>query len=169
MKLCVRVVMVSAVVLTFVSANAGAQTSGTPVFNNLPSVLPPNVPSQGFQCCATSEIGDEIRLEIDTPRRAGFATVLMSSWSLRADYPALSDAGYVHPITLNIYVDSASAAAHLPAKTVTQSFAIPWRPVADPSCLNGTAWKRIPVASRSALPSAAATGLYGLSLIDLAP
>ena len=29
--------------------------------------------------------------------------------------------------------------------------------------------KRMPVASRMALPSAAATGLYGLSLIDLAP
>src|SRR6202022_3762876 len=37
------------------------------------------------------------------------------------------------------------------------------------SGLNGTAVKRMPVASASALPSAAATGLYGLSLIDLAP
>src|SRR5882724_3823008 len=37
------------------------------------------------------------------------------------------------------------------------------------SGLNGVDVKRIPVALASALPSAAATGLYGLSLIDLAP
>src|SRR6202012_5267093 len=37
------------------------------------------------------------------------------------------------------------------------------------SGLNGTDVKRMPVASASALPSAAATGLYGLSRIDLAP
>src|SRR5579862_6234084 len=37
------------------------------------------------------------------------------------------------------------------------------------SGLNGTSVKRIPVALAIALPSAAATGLYGLSLIDFAP
>jgi hypothetical protein len=67
--------------ITLAGANASAQ-SGTPVFSNVPASVPPNVPSQGFQCCATSEVGDEIKLEAGTPRRAGFATVLMSSWSL---------------------------------------------------------------------------------------
>src|SRR5579863_3291276 len=37
------------------------------------------------------------------------------------------------------------------------------------SGLNGVAVKRIPVALAIALPIAAATGLYGLSLIDFAP
>src|ERR1700730_15346942 len=37
------------------------------------------------------------------------------------------------------------------------------------SGLNGTAVKRMPVASASALPIAAATGLSGLSLLELAP
>src|ERR1700684_3176969 len=37
------------------------------------------------------------------------------------------------------------------------------------SGLNGVWQKRMPVASASALPVAAAIGLYGLSLIDLAP
>ena len=37
------------------------------------------------------------------------------------------------------------------------------------SGLNGVAVKRMPVALAMALPRAAATGLYGLSLIDLAP
>ena len=37
------------------------------------------------------------------------------------------------------------------------------------SGLNGSVQKRIPVASASAFPIAAGTGLYGLSLIDFAP
>src|SRR5580698_3356788 len=37
------------------------------------------------------------------------------------------------------------------------------------SGLNGVVQKRMPVASKSALPIAALIGLYGLSLIDLAP
>jgi hypothetical protein len=122
-------------------AQAQAQAPGTLVFDSIPSPTPGNVVSQGYQCCGTSEIGDEIRLEADTPRRSGYATVLMSSWSLRAGYPLLPDAGYTHPVTLNIYLDAASAEAHQPAKTVTQTFVIPWRPEADPTCPGGTAWR----------------------------
>lgn len=114
---------------------------GTVVYDSIPSPTPPNVPSQGFQCCATAEIGDEVRLEADTPRRTGFTTVLMSSWSLHSNYADMPPAGYTHPITLNIYVDAVAAAAHLPVKTVTEEFVIPWRPEADPTCSNGTAWR----------------------------
>lgn len=119
---------------------ASAQTAGTPVFTNLAAPVPPNVVSQGFQCCQTSEIGDEIALEPGTPRRAGFVTVLMSSWSLHAIYPDMPAAGYEHPITLNLYTDAASAEAHAPAASITQTFTIPWRPEADPTC-GGTAWR----------------------------
>lgn len=128
-----------AVLLSFGSL-VQAQT-GTPVFSNLPSPTPSNVPSQGFQCCATSEIGDEIQLEADTPRHAGFTTVLMSSWSLRTDYPALPNSGYAHPITLNIYQNATDAANHFLMATLTQTFTIPWRPVADLTCPGGTGWK----------------------------
>jgi hypothetical protein len=111
---------------------------GTVVYDSIPSPTPPNVPSQGFQCCATAEIGDEVRLEADTPRRTGFTTVLMSSWALHSNYSNMPAVGYTHPITLNIYADAASAAAHAPVLTVTHDFVIPWRPEADPVC--GTAW-----------------------------
>jgi hypothetical protein len=118
---------------------APALAQGTVVYDSIPSPTPPNVASVGYQATQTAELGDEVRLEADTPRGAGFATVLMSSWSLHSDYPAMPAAGYTHPITLNIYVDAASAAAHLPIQTVTQTFLIPWRPEADTaSC--GTAW-----------------------------
>jgi len=114
---------------------------GTVVYDSIPSPTAPNVPSQGFQCCATAEIGDEVRLEADTPRRTGFTTVLMSSWSLHSNYTDMPPAGYTHPITLNIYLDAASALANTPARAVTQNFVIPWRPVADPTCPGGTAWR----------------------------
>ena len=120
---------------------APALAQGTIVYNSIPSPTPPNVVSEGFQCCQNAEFGDRIRLEADTPRFAATATVLMSSWSLRADYPLADAAGYSHPITLNIYVDAASAAAHTPVKTVTENFLIPWRPAADPTCEGGTAWR----------------------------
>lgn len=128
------------VLLLCASAPAFAQT-GTVVFNNIPSPLPGNVPSQGYQCCATAELGDQIHLEADTPRRAGFATVLMSSWALRSTYPSMPTVGYTHPITLAIYHTAAEAAAHTPVASVTQTFTIPWRPEADPTCPGGTAWR----------------------------
>lgn len=134
---------VMAIALTLVgTAHAQAQTNGTPVFNNLPAVTPPNTWSQCFECSGVSEMGDEIKLEAGTPRRAGFVTVLMSNWALRADYPNLASGGYTQSITLNIYADAAAAAAHTPAATRTQVFTIPWRPVVDPSCGgDGTGWK----------------------------
>jgi hypothetical protein len=95
-----------------VVANTVTSATGTVVYDSIPNPTPGNVVSQGYECCGTSEIGDEILLEADTPRRAGSATVLMSSWSLHSDYPTMPAAGYSHPITLNIYADDASARAH---------------------------------------------------------
>ena len=115
-------------------AHAQATATGTVVFDSIPSDAPGNVVSKGFQCCQTAELGDEITLEVDTPRRLGFVTVLMSSWSLHSNYPAMAAAGYEHPITLNIYRDAIEAAAHEPWKTMTLEARIPWRPAADPTC-----------------------------------
>lgn len=135
MKKCL---MSFAIVFMF-AGNAFAQ-AGTPVYDSMPLVALGNVPSQPFQAQQTLEFGDEVILEADTPRRAGYLTALMSNWALRADYPSLPNDGYTHPITLNLYLDAASARAHLPAKSVTQSFLIPWRPAPDPTC-PGTRWK----------------------------
>jgi hypothetical protein len=116
---------------------------GSVVYDNIPKPLPPNVPSQGFQCCQTAEFGDYVRLA-GTARRPLSATVLMSDWAKHSEYPLLDNTGFTHPITLNLYaVDNSSGTPALGALlgTVTQSFLIPWRPEADPSCSGGTAWK----------------------------
>lgn len=116
------------------------------VFDSIPSPTPPNVPSEGFQCCQNSEVGDNVLLA-GTARKGVSATVLMSDWARHSDYPTMSASGYVHPITLNIYSDASHAAAHTPdVATFTQNVAIPWRPASDPTCPDtgygaGFAWR----------------------------
>ena len=113
----------------------------TVVFNSIPTPAPPNVPSLGYQANQTAEFGDAITLA-GTARKGISATVLMSDWALHSSYPTMSAAGFAHPITLNIYSDAAHALTHTPdVGTFTQTFIIPWRPVADPTCANPTQWK----------------------------
>lgn len=115
-------------------------SAGTAVYNNIPNPTPGNVPSQGFQCCGTAEVGDYVALA-GTARNALSATVLMSSWSRHSDYPDMDAAGYKHPITLNIYnVDNSAPTPALGSliKSVTREMLIPWRP--EPSSECGTAW-----------------------------
>ena len=134
MKICSVAIGLTLALGAF-STPAHAQATGTVVFDSIPSPTPGNVVSKGFQCCQTAELGDEVTLEGDTPRRLGFVTVLMSSWSLHSNYPEMPAAGYKHPITLNIYRDATEAAAHTPWKTMTLDATIPWRPEADPICM----------------------------------
>jgi hypothetical protein len=104
-----------------------------PVFTNLPEVLPPNLPSQGFQATQTAEFGDHIQLVAGMGRHGDEATVIMSTWSIEA---------YSHPITLTLYeaVDGELGPAF---KTVTKVFDMPARPAADPTCTTATAWRAI--------------------------
>lgn len=122
--------------LIALTAGLSAQTV---VFDSISNPVPPNVPSQGFQCCATSEFGDQIQLA-GAPRVGGYVTVLMSDWAKHSDYPAMNSGGFIHPITLNVYADVLSARNHVPMLSVTQSFLIPWRPPTDTTC-NDDAWR----------------------------
>jgi len=115
---------------------------GTPVYNNIPSPLPPNVPSLGYQATSTAEWGDNVFLA-GTARRAGSATITMSDWAKHSDYPTMDPAGFTHPITLNIYAVNHSGPNPAPGAligTMTKSFLIPWRPEANPLC-PGDRWK----------------------------
>ncbi|HLJ13983.1 MAG TPA: hypothetical protein VKV15_05760 [Bryobacteraceae bacterium] len=121
-----------ALILCFCPGYAIAQTI---VYSSLPIPQPPNVPSEGFECCGTAELGDQVQLA-GTARVGGFVTVLMSDWAKHSDYPSMSSAGYTHPITLAIYDTVANARAHNPLFSVTQPFLIPWRPEPDPTCID---------------------------------
>ena len=116
------------------------QAQGVSVYNNIPSPMPPNVPSLGYQATSTAEWGDHVMLA-GTQRRAASATVLMSNWALNSSYPSMAATGYQHPITLNVYAVGTGPTVGALLGTVTQSFMIPWRPEADPTCPGGTAWR----------------------------
>lgn len=134
-------VMIPMLLLVVLAATQAIAQVGTPVYNNIPTPLPPNVPSLGYQATATSEWGDEIVLG-GTARRAASATITMSDWAKHSNYPTMPAAGFTHPITLNIYTVNHSNPIPAPGVkigTITQSFLIPWRPEANPLC-TGDRW-----------------------------
>ena len=105
------------------------------VYDSLPGVLPPNMPSQPFQAQQTFEFGDYVHLggSIRALRTVSF---VMSDWALAADYPALPSTGWAYPLTCNIYaVIPGVPANHLGALlgSLSQSFVMPWRPAEDPA------------------------------------
>ncbi|HVO86457.1 MAG TPA: hypothetical protein VMT23_01850 [Candidatus Binatia bacterium] len=142
---------------------AAAAPAPSVVYNATPSSLPPNVTSLGFQATQTSEFGDYVHLG-GTDRALRTVTVTMSDWAL-ASTPAnetfcsnsasncftdssASGGGFYYPITLNIYGShlGLNGAPDTLLTTKTETAAIPWRPVGDPTCPDtgygaGFAWR----------------------------
>jgi hypothetical protein len=140
-------ILALAAALTFAVAGANAAPVPSVVYNAIPSPLPPNMASLGFQATQTSEFGDYVHLA-GTDRNLKTVTVTMSDWALYSDYAldaryAANSSTWTHPITLNLY----NAVPGNPNQrgtligTVTQTITIPWRPAADPTCPGGTAWR----------------------------
>ena len=140
--------MVIPAVLTMILGSTQVSASvGMPVYDNIPAPLPPNVPSLGYEATSTAEFGGYIQLA-GTNRTAGTVTVTMSDWARHSDYPLMDSAGYIQPITLNIYTVTGTNPPVTGTKigTITQSFLIPWRPEGDSSCPDtgygsGFAWR----------------------------
>jgi hypothetical protein len=145
-----RPMFFAALVVAALSASlaAGSALAASVVYNAIPSPLPPNVASVGFEATSTSEFGDYVHLtSTNANRRLSTVTVTMSDWALYSDYS--SDVRYSadsmtwsHPITINVYsnLDDNGIPDTLLA-TKTQSVTIPWRPAADASCSTPTAWR----------------------------
>jgi hypothetical protein len=118
----------------------------TVIYDSIPGPLPPNVPSLGYQATQTSEFGDLIQFD-GTSRTLSRVTVTMSDWALASDWPSFpgsSGPTWNHPLTLNLYNVDNSGPNPAPGTLIatrTQTFAIPWRPPADPTCPGGTAWR----------------------------
>src|SRR6266850_8516216 len=119
-----RLVLFSLLLVVLGATSAFAQT-GTPVYNNIPNPLPPNVPSLGYQATQTSEFGDLIQFA-GTDRSLTTVTLVMSDWALASTYSSMS-ATWNHPITLNLYNVDNSGANPAPGSliaTQTHTFAI---------------------------------------------
>jgi hypothetical protein len=145
LSLAASLTLAAGLFVAAIASPAGAAT--TTVYDATPNPLPPNVASLGFQATSTSEFGDLVTLG-GTERTLDSVTVTMSDWALFSDYAtdirySGDSTSWTHPITVNVYDDALDVngvPATLLAST-TETIAIPWRPVADPTCTTTTAWR----------------------------
>ena len=143
-------VMVAVLLVCTALSFQNVTATGVSVFNSIPDPLPGNLPSQPYQAQQAAEFGDHIQLA-GTARNLSSVTVTMSSWARHSEYPSLSEVGFAHPLTLNIYnVDKSGTVPALGSliASVTQEFVMQWRPEGDPTCPDtgygaGFAWRAV--------------------------
>ena len=124
------------------AASAGAMTVA---YNNFPKPLPGNVQSEAFQATSAAEFGGQIGFAgaVTNPK----VTVGMSSWACQSgsatDGSCVTTPGATFnvPITLNVYEVGAGNSVGAKLVTVTQNFAVPYRPSADAThCAGNGGW-----------------------------
>jgi hypothetical protein len=148
-----------------------AFAQGSPIYNNIPSPLPGNLASWGYEATGTSEFGDRVAFAPATGRLAKTVTVTMSSWGCQAGHWFSSDcittpgATFSHPITLNIYAVGAGNAPGALLGTLTQTFAIPFRPSVD--LVNCTGGRWFDAGSSTCFNGKAANITFNLSSLNL--
>ena len=110
------------------------------------SPLPGNLPSFGAEAYAFNEFGNEVTFA-GTNRRLTNVVVTLSSWGCVTGHWYSSDcstpagATFSEPITLTIYNPPAANEVPGVIATVTQTFAVPYRPSASPRCTGVNAGK----------------------------
>lgn len=120
-------------------------------YNAVPTPLPPNVPSLGFEATSTDEFGDHVALS-GPYRKLWSVDVLMSSWACEGGAwyngcVTTSGATFTHDVTLNIYavdhtLPTPAVGALIASKT--QTFVMPFRPSTSAACAPGTGWEASP-------------------------
>ncbi|MGL4651566.1 MAG: right-handed parallel beta-helix repeat-containing protein, partial [Caldilineaceae bacterium] len=139
-----------------VTVTGGGIVDTTPYVTNRPSLafdsvgeaFPGNVPSIGFQATQTRELGDHVVFQPGVGRQIKSVKVMMSSWGCQSGTvgPCVTTPGatFTHDITLKIYAVDGPPSAPTPGAllySITQNFAIPYRPSADASCPNPTQFR----------------------------
>jgi hypothetical protein len=132
--------LVAALSLGALAARAGA----TVVYDNLPATLPGNLPSEGFQYTQSSEFGGQVGLA-GTQRVASWAEVALDSFGCQqgtyaGNCQTTPGATFSTPITLNLYSVGANNAVGSKLGSVTETFAIPYRPSASAMCAIPAQW-----------------------------
>lgn len=127
------------------AAIAGAASAGTVVYSNLPKPKPGNVQSLGYQATSTAEWGGLI--EATQTVKNPVVSVDLSSWACQSgsatDGSCVSSPGSTFnvPITLNIYAAGPGNSIGAKLVTLTQNFAVPYRPSADnTNCSGNGGW-----------------------------
>lgn len=155
--------------LLIITGASQAFAQGLPIYNNIPSPLPGNVPSWGYEATGTSEFGDRIMFAPATGRSVTTVTLTMSSWGCQSghwysgDCASAPGATFSHPITLNIYNVVAGNQVGTQIESVTQTFAIPYRPSADLNCTGANAGKWYDASSNTCFNGRAVNLTFSLS------
>lgn len=119
-----------------------ASAAGTVIYNNIPSPLPGNVPSMGFEATSTYQFGGEIEPTSESLTTTK-VTVGMSSWACQAGSwnektcATSPGAKFTWPVTLHIYAVGPGNSVGTEVGRLTQSFKMPYRPSKNANCENG--------------------------------
>ncbi len=125
-------------------ADAGGSSA---MYDSIPSPLPPDPPSLGFDAAHFAEIGDRIVLAPGTGRTLTSATVTLSSWACESGTwisgcTSRAGATFTHPSTCKIYAVAGTDPAYAPGAllaSVKQDVLVPYRPSSDPACTDAAA------------------------------
>jgi hypothetical protein len=127
-------------IATIAPASAGA--AGTPIYNNIPAPLPPNVGSQAFQATQTGEFGGQVEFAGPSLKKTT-VTVALSSWGCQegnwfeATCTTEKGARFAWPVTLRVYNVGTLNAVGTQIASVTKTFNMPYRPSDSPKCTGG--------------------------------
>lgn len=128
------------------AAVAGAAGAATVAYSNMPKPMPGNVQSLAFQATSAAEFGGQIAFAGGGPTNPK-VTVGLSSWACESggatDGSCVTSPGATFnvPITLSVYAVGAEDAVGRKLVTLTQTFAIPYRPSADnTNCAGNGGW-----------------------------
>jgi hypothetical protein len=129
------------------AASANAMVSET-IYNSIPSPLPGNVPSLGFEATSTSEFGGAV--EVASPSKAiTKVTVGMSSWACESggaeDGSCVTTPGakFEWPVTVKVYSVGAGNSVGTQVAQLTKVFKMPYRPSASAKCAGNGGWYRM--------------------------
>lgn len=130
-----KIILATLLGLTGIAGTAMA----TDIYDTLPSPLPPNVPSLGYEATSAAEFGDLIQFA-GVDRSLQSVTVAMSNWAYESQYETIgTSAGFTIDLTLNLYGVGAGDAVGPLLGTQTVDALIPWRPEPDPAdCAPGS-------------------------------
>ncbi|HEY8108949.1 MAG TPA: hypothetical protein VIF43_02990 [Patescibacteria group bacterium] len=132
-----------ATALAIMAGSASAAVTYTPIYDNVPSPLPGNVPSQPFQAQQVSEFGGQVEFSGPSANNTK-VTVAMSSWACQSGTwhegtcATTLGAKFSWPVTLKIYHAEPDNSVGAQTGELTQAFNMPYRPSANvPKCGDG--------------------------------
>ena len=140
-------VLAASALLAAPAATAAQPAAKATIYNNIPSPLPGNAPSVGFEATSASEFGGEVSFA-GTNRQKPQVTVLMSSWACQHGYwntgncATTKKAKFNQSLRLTVYAVGDDGAVGAQLGSVTHTFGMPYRPAANYSkCAGADAGK----------------------------